>query len=67
MSHRNSLGKCLFGDDKTPGAWQRTIGSNLGPFATLIPLNRNYQRPAPAADAVVTIELPFRRPLASLC
>ena len=35
MSRRNALGKSLFGDDKAPGAWQRTIGSNLGPFANL--------------------------------
>ena len=35
MSHRNPLGKFLLGDDKIPGAWQRTIGSNVGPFAIL--------------------------------
>ena len=35
MSLSNPVGKSLLGDAKTPGAWQRTICSNVGPLANL--------------------------------
>ena len=39
MSRRNPLGKDLLGDAKTPGAWQRTICSNVGPLACKSSIN----------------------------